>query len=936
MITFKNVNKKYHNREVLKNINIELPRTGIIAILGPSGCGKTTLLNCLSGLLDFDGDIIIDGKSINYLSDNDKSDFRLQHFGFVFQDFKLFEFESVMDNVLFPLDTISNVSRHRKEQKCRDLIEVVGLKKNLKQPVCKLSGGEKQRVCIARALVNDPKILLCDEPTGSLDSITAEEIMKILVNVSSKSLVVMVSHDRELVERYSDKIIEMKDGEITKVFHQDKQREHIFFPVMKNIETNKRPSIPGRFLFHHSFSSIKTKKWRTMICTAVTSLGLIGVGLASSMSSSISKNIKSAYSSIISDSKIMVSKKNSETDLIGQYSGPYDEAYTLMKKYQSYVKDIGVTYYVDFESFFKDSDSLNIVNNSSKKVSVPEITTRSVNEFKWLDMEHGEIYPKNVSALGNDEIILGLNANSIYTICNGLKIERSIKSLSKYIEQNELVLCFELENTDWQYYDEQLFTVRGFILDFDSCIYHSNHQWNQFFFEELLRFPAIDNFEESTFYPWVMRKIYYFHTFGNTDDFLNAVLDDEDFSSFLLEIASTKYYPWLFHSVDVKDIDRVLFFLNTTNSISPYYSRYFLKECKNIKNPVYGSDGGYSIYPSSLMMGFSKFTYFSCSEESLDNTLDAAETLSLYGNEKSELPSGVLSGHYSKSAQNGVIFENIPKKLLIGRAPQNLDEIVISTGMCKQLIGNLEYQTHPLHLAFTSIERITGNNEVFRDFVRRKVKIVGLVESSKNVIYHNPNWTITYFQSRLGVSIYDLGINTISFDVNDKSQIDSSIRELKKAFPNYDVSNPLQDINEGVDRICLYLEIALMIFSIIAVIISTLLLTISNYLHVMENRKDVGLARCIGIKKNESKKFLYTHAFIMTSLSFLLSSVELVACSVVIAFALSSSLDSSFAYSFEPVSLLYMALLSLGISLISSLIIGQRMNSINPLEAIKY
>ena len=280
MITFTNVNKSFNNHHVLKNINLHLPRTGLIAIQGPSGCGKTTLLNLLSGLLPFEGDIVVNGHHINTMNQKDLDDFRLNNYGFVFQDFKLFDSETVINNVMFPIDIVSSLGRETKISKCKSLLSMVGLKGHINQKISKLSGGEKQRVAIARALVNSPKIILADEPTGALDTKNGNEIMKILKSVSKYSLVIVVTHDDELAKQYGDQIVVMRDGSIEEIINQESKDKNEFVPISKNRVSPKKPYIPSSFLLKHTLSSIKQKKWRTSICNMVTSLGLIGVGLA--------------------------------------------------------------------------------------------------------------------------------------------------------------------------------------------------------------------------------------------------------------------------------------------------------------------------------------------------------------------------------------------------------------------------------------------------------------------------------------------------------------------------------------------------------------------------------------------------------------------------------------------------------------------------------
>ncbi len=933
MISFKNVRKKYGDIYAIKNINLELPRYGLVSIHGPSGCGKTTLLNCISSLLDYQGEILIDGNNISNYSEDKKDLYRLKNFGFIFQDFKLFETETVINNILFPLDTLSNARKSRKDRKCLDLLDVVGLSSLKNQPVNKLSGGEKQRAAIARALVNDPKIIFADEPTGSLDNKTSREIMAILEKVSKKALVILVSHDEEIVNEYSDIIIEMNDGEIISTHYQNKQVHEAYVPISKNTESNKKPSISSNFLISHTVNSIKHKKWRTLVCNLVTSLGLVGVGLSIILSSSISSNIKKAYSSIIDNSKVVVSVDESSS-IYGKYAGSYYEAKSLQEEFPDYVLDVGTVYDVDFEYFFKDNNSF-YINSSTYNTLLEGFNARHINEFKWLDYENINIYPETVSKTEDDEIVVGLTIDMIHDICLSLKIERTVGGLSDYLKENSLYLCFAFENTDWQYSDEQIVRLKGFTLEKEPCLYHSNHMWNEYMFETRMRFPSSDALSSQYIYPWTMKKIYYFHTFGNTDDFLESVKESSNSDYYIFDIGNATYFPNLYRNVDIENRHRVLFYFNTLSNIPIRHTRYFYDACNLINHPLYASSGGYSIYPASLMMGFSKMMYFSFSETQLEETLDANSSLNLEMNETSYLPKGVKSGHFTKTLQDGVSFQAFDGKLLKGREAVTLDEIVVSSKLLNELLGNYDYESQTLYLGYTESEIINSNGKVVRDFISKKLKVTGVVESNKLAIYHRPYWTIGYFQSRLGVSAFDLLINAIAFDVKSEKDISKAINQLKKAFPQYEVTNPLNDVYEGVDEVCSYIKIALLIFSIISLTISILLLSICNYLHVLENRKEIGLARCLGVNKKESKKFLFTHSVIMCSISFILSTFELLFVSIFTSVVISDSLHSEFSFSFDPICLVYTFIISLVISLLSTLIIADKTTKISPLESLK-
>ena len=934
MINFINVSKSYNGHKVIDNVSLKLPRNGFVIIEGPSGCGKTTLLNLLSGLIDFDGDICVDGHHINFMNKNELDEFRLKNYGFVFQDFKLFENETVINNVVFPLEAISTASREAKLHKCLDLITMVGLRKNVKQKVSKLSGGEKQRVAIARALVNGPKIILADEPTGALDSKTAIDIMNILEKVSLNALVIMVSHDHELAKQYANQLIEMKDGKIIKVLMNNKKKKEKYIPISRLIYSERKPSVPSSFLFHHTVSSIKQKKWRTAICNMITSLGLIGVGLATSLSTSISDNIKKSYSQIIDDSKIAVTMKRDNKTIYGQYAANYFETMDLAKNYKDYIYDVGVAYHNDFEEFFPQINSLCLADTTYYH-QISEVSIRHINEFKWLDVEGPEKqYPEKIEYLENDQIVLGMTISMILDVCYQLHIERTVTSLSRYLQTNQLKVYFDLRNDDWSYSDQQIVEVKAFSLEYEPCIYHNNHLWNEYMFEERMRFPSTDELSISQSVPWMLNKIYYFYVIDNREEFLALTRKDKDFDSYILEIANATYYPWLFKDVSAKNIARILVFSNFISNIPMRYFNYFQDISDELVHPIYGSYGGYSIYPANMMYGFSNFIYFSGSLDSLNETIDINTSLNTNNNEFLSLPDDVASGHFSQSLNGGVNFSIIDKQSLIGRKPKNYSEIVISSELQKKIFdGDSMNQT--LYIAYVHSQFLNESGDIIRNFKTVEIKVVGVIDSNKNYIYHNEDWSIGFFQTMLDVSAFNLCINSMIIDVKNDKNVDSIIERLKMAFPDYEFSNPMSEINKSVNQVCGYIEIALMCFSVISVVISTLLLSICNYLYILENKKDIGLVRCLGIPKKEAKKFVVTHSVIMCFVSFILSSIELLLISLFISSEIAKNMGNSFQFSFNYLSLLYMFLLAFVISLSSSLIISSKLNRLDPLTALK-
>ena len=217
MLQLKRIRKKYvvgdTSTRALDGVSIDFRECEFVSILGPSGCGKTTLLNIIGGLDRYtDGDLLINGKSTEDFDDRDWDTYRNHSVGFVFQSYNLIPHQTVLSNVELAL-TLSGVSKAER-RRAAEALEKVGLGDQLHKKPNQMSGGQMQRVAIARAIVNDPDILLADEPTGALDTVTSVQIMEILKELAKDKLVIMVTHNPELAEEYSTRIVKLRDGRI--------------------------------------------------------------------------------------------------------------------------------------------------------------------------------------------------------------------------------------------------------------------------------------------------------------------------------------------------------------------------------------------------------------------------------------------------------------------------------------------------------------------------------------------------------------------------------------------------------------------------------------------------------------------------------------------------------------------------------------------------
>ena len=288
MLELKNIKKDYPAGDgtvhALRGINLKFRESEFVSILGPSGCGKTTMLNIIGGLDQYsDGDLVINGRSTKDFKDRDWDSYRNHSIGFVFQSYNLIPHQSVLQNVELAL-SLSGVSRHERRERAKKALEDVGLGTQLHKKPSEMSGGQMQRVAIARALVNNPDIILADEPTGALDTETSVQVMVILKNISRDRLIIMVTHNPELAEKYSTRIIRMLDGQVTDdsfPLSEEEIRLNRRSDERKLAEkkTEKKPSMKLSTSFALSLKNLTTKKGRTMLTSFAGSIGIIGIAL---------------------------------------------------------------------------------------------------------------------------------------------------------------------------------------------------------------------------------------------------------------------------------------------------------------------------------------------------------------------------------------------------------------------------------------------------------------------------------------------------------------------------------------------------------------------------------------------------------------------------------------------------------------------------------
>ena len=350
MLELKNIVKDYpagnNTVHALRGIDLQFRESEFVSILGQSGCGKTTMLNIIGGLDQYtDGDLIINGRSTKHFKDRDWDAYRNHSIGFVFQSYNLIPHQSVLQNVELAL-ALSGVSRAERRKRATEALKAVGLGDQLKKKPNEMSGGQMQRVAIARALVNNPDIILADEPTGALDSETSVQIMEILKEVAKDRLVIMVTHNPDLAETYSTRIIRMLDGKLVSDSNPLTASELIRYQDadlnrLANPSRARKPSMRLGTSFMLSLKNLFTKKGRTLLTSFAGSIGIIGIALILALSTGINAYINQVQEDTLSSYPITIEAESVDmTALMISMMGnrhEQDQEHDLDKVYSSTV-----------------------------------------------------------------------------------------------------------------------------------------------------------------------------------------------------------------------------------------------------------------------------------------------------------------------------------------------------------------------------------------------------------------------------------------------------------------------------------------------------------------------------------------------------------------------------------------------------------------------
>lgn len=429
MLEIRNIVKNYETGSetvhALKGVSIAFRESELVSILGQSGCGKTTLLNIIGGLDQYtSGDLIINGQSTKQYKSADWDIYRNHSVGFIFQSYNLIPHQSVLSNVELAL-TLSGVSKAERRRRAKEALEKVGLGNQLNKRPNQMSGGQMQRVAIARALVNDPDILLADEPTGALDSETSIQIMELVKEIAKDRLVIMVTHNPELAEKYSTRIVKLLDGQIvgdSDPFDPAKEPAH---SEVRKTEVTKGQKTSMSFLTALSLSknNLMTKKGRTFLTSFAGSIGIIGIALILSLSNGVQEYINSVERSTLASFPVSIQHETVDyTSLMTLMMNVRDNAEENRDPDRIYTNDISTEM---MKTMLSEMQTNNLAEFKEYLESDPDGIGASIEEIQYS-------YDSNLYIYGHsaDGDIMQINPSTVMSAMMGQSMADNVSQMT--------------------------------------------------------------------------------------------------------------------------------------------------------------------------------------------------------------------------------------------------------------------------------------------------------------------------------------------------------------------------------------------------------------------------------------------------------------------------------------------------------------------------
>lgn len=804
--------------EALKGINLSFRSSEFVAILGPSGCGKTTLLNIIGGLDNYtSGDLLVGGKSTKEFKERDWDVYRNHRIGFVFQSYNLIPHQTILENVELAL-TIAGINKEERQKRAKEALDKVGLDGLYKKKPGQLSGGQCQRVAIARSLVNEPEILLADEPTGALDTETSIQIMDLMKEVAKDKLVIMVTHNPDLANKYSTRIVRLLDGNViedTMPFSNEDEIKEVEKNNADNVEVKKeKAKMSWWTAFKLSSKNLLSKLKRTILTCIAGSIGIVGISAVLAVSSGVSDYIVSMQDDMLSGNPITIE----ETTL---------DLTSLMRNLSTGDKLDILENYANVDSLL-EYVSKNLIGEDASVIT-NDINEEYINYLKAMPSEYYNAIDYNY----------GINvANNIYTdfqYDNEGQIESDTPSLTTILSMYKSLLETQPE------YQQFSSLIMSLISSMSQVLPNEEYIMSQYDLK-YGKFPTQENelllvlSKDQSIADLTLAQLGYY----TQEEFLSLAMDnnpDDDLLRFSYEeLTNKKFYYYPNDSI----------FIENTNlgRLQPF--DYVSYASDTSQAPLTLNVVGIVMPKEDLSYGcLSSGFYYT---EALTNRMinDAKNSkIVQYANEQMKL-TGSEDFYFGVTVQGTLIYKigfsyhyydfDLTNRVDVTQE-QGLPAGNMSTSIFSSFIGNIT-------TSGPSLRELGGYD------LPNSIKIYPLSFEEKDLV-----------TSYLDAWNRD---GDLSYTNND-GQLITLTKEERPNEITY--SDPMELIITIINDMINIVTIALICFTALSLVVSCVMIAIITYVSVMERVKEIGVIRALGGRKKDVSNLFNAETIIIGATS---------------------------------------------------------------------
>ncbi|HKM02513.1 MAG TPA: ABC transporter ATP-binding protein [Bacilli bacterium] len=859
MIKIKKLKVKFGPTPILNIDELIFNSHGFYAIVGPSGCGKTTLINVISGAIkDYNGQVLVNAKSLRDLKEKDRLLYRQNVISVAFQDQVLFDDLTVSENIELKLDFYQKLTPKRKRAKVNALLKELKIY-NLRDKKAKyLSGGEKQRVAIVRTVISEAKVLIFDEPTAALDDFHSRLTFSLLAKLSHKYLVIVVTHNRELIEQYADQVIDLTYGKVCKITQIERSNVSSDFVGMLNQDSPTQPKTLR--LFKLAWSLFKSRQKRNLFASFTFTLSLTAICTLLVLTSAISSGIRGSFAlNYQEDTALIHYKKNQPYPSRSGLEASQGDI--LANRYSA---KVGALYLGDMSALFPTT---NVVYFQNEFIKLP-LTTLTADSFNSIELieefDMLDIYGFRRYRLSDDEVILSLTTLEQKFLYDHLNIRKgeTLERLGEYLKTYPTFITLHVANENWGYEDEQIFRLIAVLSGESSRIIHSNPLFSEILFENKMMLRSSLNYSKPDEYPWTLKKLYFL--FKKENEFI--LIDKISDPYILVARMSQAYFSENRRETFLEN--RICLFVKP-----PTYMP--LGEFDNKESYIL-TNGGITTYEDALMIGFSDNFLVCRSYEqilevvSYDEHRSKDDTKTLLGGPK------MSNGHISLSLGEGLTFA-VVDGVDNGEEAKTLEQIVLSTNLFLSLFDEPFSATKSYEIYVAApFEVELEEHYVKKHYSIKTLTVTGTINEKRNVIYHHYYWPLLFYKDVIKVDPFTL-VPTGLITTNKGSIL------WAKENSNFIVSYPFLEFSKTIDTTISQMLSIIYIVAVAALLMAMIVIFLVLQTLIDDFHHHFSLLYLFGFSKNSITKLGLLSVFFVVFLATLSSIVSTIIAEIVVA-----------------------------------------------------